>query len=83
MKGVAAGVSVPVITQSSLSLADMGLTLTFFTLGEAVFLVYTGELPLSSRDMWYIIQRKMRSMGFSEVVYFPNTTKTIRFSGDF
>ena len=38
--------------------------------------VYTSELPLSSRDMWYIIQRKIRSMGFSEAVDFPQGTHT-------
>ena len=75
LKGVAAGFSVPVITQSSLSLADVGLILTFFTLWGHSF-VYTSELFLSSRDMWYIIERKVWSMGFSEVVYFHQGTHT-------
>ena len=38
----------------------------FYTWGNSF--VYTSELPLSS---WYIIERKIRSMGFSEAVYFP------------
>ena len=42
LKGVAAGVSVPVITQSSLSLGEVGLTLSFFyTRGNSF--VYTSD----------------------------------------
>ena len=74
LKGVAAGVSVPVLTQSSLSLVDVGLTLTFCTWRHSF--VYTSELPLSSGDMWYITERKVRSMGFSEAVYFLQGTHT-------
>ena len=46
----------------------------FYTWGNSF--VYTSELPLSSRDMWYIIERKIRSIGLSEAVYFPQGTHT-------
>ena len=41
----------------------------FWTWGHTF--VYTSELPLSSRYMRYGIERKVRSMGFSEAVNLP------------
>ena len=38
--------------------------------------VYSSELPLSSRNMRYVIERKVRSMGFSEAVNFPQRAHT-------
>ena len=55
-------------TQSSLSLAGVELTLTFFTPGETVLSTPVSFLFLRGI---YIIERKIRSMGFSEAVYFP------------
>ena len=53
-----------------------GVSLRDFSFSWGHSFVYTSELPLSSRNMSYIIERKIRSMGFSETVYFLQGTHT-------
>ena len=73
-QGVAAGASVCVMTQSSLSFSDMGLGLAFFVLGDT--LLSTPVSFLFLLDTWGDIERKVQSIGFSEAVNLPQGVHT-------
>ena len=56
-------------------LLSYGIGLDLFWTGRSSF-VYFSKLPLSPRDLGYIIERKVRPVGFYEAVNFPQGTHT-------